>query len=135
MDASVSPVFGEQEGAAYNAHFSCTCYHPIFLFNQFGDLERCALRPGHVASADDRFQLNALAYNMLNFLGTLALPAEIATWSLTSLREKVVKIGAKDIAHARYTVSQMAEVAVPQDLFRGILEMIDDLRCPRVARC
>ena len=293
MDSSVSPVFGEQEGSAYNGHFACTCYHPLFLFNQFGDLERCALRPGNVASADDwrsvlepviaryrgagvkrrffrgdaafaipdiyefleaegykyairltanavlqkrighllrrprgrpshhvrrfhanftyqaaswsrkrrvvakvewhpgelyprvgfivtnlarpaervvafynqrrtaeqwikegknavkwtrlscrtmaanvvRLQLHALAYNMANFLRTLALPPEMATWSLTSLREKVVKIGAKVIAHARYTVFQMAEVAVPRDLFRRILEMIGDLRSRQVARC
>ncbi len=53
MDSSVSPVFGEQESSAYNRHFACACYHPLFLFNQFGDLERCALRPGNVASADD----------------------------------------------------------------------------------
>ena len=32
--------------------FGCTCYHPLFLFNQFGDVERCALRPGNVHSAD-----------------------------------------------------------------------------------
>src|ERR671928_933387 len=52
MDSSVSPTYGEQEGAAYNGHFGCTCYHPLFVFNQFGDLERCALRPGKVHSAD-----------------------------------------------------------------------------------
>src|ERR671926_1207123 len=52
MDSSVSPTYGEQEGTAYNGHFACTCYHPLFVFNQFGDLERCALRPGNVHSAD-----------------------------------------------------------------------------------
>jgi hypothetical protein len=36
----------------YNGHFACTCYHPLFVFNQFGDLERCALRPGNVHSAE-----------------------------------------------------------------------------------
>ena len=51
MDSSVSPTFGEQEGTAYNGHFGCTCYHPLFVFNQFGDLEHCALRPGNVHSA------------------------------------------------------------------------------------
>ena len=51
MDSSVSPTHGEQEGTAYNGHFGCTCYHPLFLFNQFGDLERCSLRPGNVHSA------------------------------------------------------------------------------------
>nr|MBP8304150.1 IS1380 family transposase [Phycisphaerae bacterium] len=53
MDSSVSPTYGEQEGTAYNGHFGCECYHPLFLFNQDGDLERALLRSGNVASADD----------------------------------------------------------------------------------
>ena len=53
MDSSVSPTYGDQEGTAYNGHFGCTCYHPLFVFNQFGDLERCALRPGNVHSAHE----------------------------------------------------------------------------------
>jgi len=53
MDSSVSPTHGDQEGTAYNGHFGCTCYHPLFLFNQFGDVERSSLRPGNVHSADD----------------------------------------------------------------------------------
>ncbi len=52
MDSSESPTYGEQEGSAYNGHFGCTCYHPLFVFNQFGDVERCVLRPGNVHSAD-----------------------------------------------------------------------------------
>ena len=52
MDSSVSPTHGDQEGAAWNGHFDCSCYHPNFLFNQFGMLERCALRNGNVHSAD-----------------------------------------------------------------------------------
>jgi len=52
MDSSVSPTHGDQEGSAWNGHFDCTCYHPNFLFNQFGMLERCALRNGNVHSAD-----------------------------------------------------------------------------------
>src|SRR5688572_2682801 len=292
MDSSESPTHGEQEGSAYHGHFSCTCYHPLFVFNQFGDLERCALRPGNVHSAEGwrevlepviarsrttmkrrsfradagfaspevyelleaedygyvirlpanpvlqrriahlltrpvgrpphevrrfyasfrsqaqswsrsrrvvakvewhpgelsprvgflvtnlcrppervvafynqrgtaeqwiregknaakwtrlscrsmkanavRLQLHALAYNLANFFRTLALPDEVERWSLTTLREKVVKIGAKVITHARYTVFQMAEVAVPRDLFRRILNLIDDLRPKRIARC
>jgi hypothetical protein len=291
MDSSVSPTHGEQEGSAYNGHFGCTCYHPLFVFNHFGDLERCALRPGNLHSAEGwrdvlepvvaryrtmkrryfradaafaspevyefleaedygyvirlpanvvlqrriahlltrpvgrpphevrrfyasfryqaqswghsrrvvakvewhpgelyprvgflvtnlcrppervvafynqrgtaeqwikegknavrwtrlscrsmtanavRLQLHALAYNMANFFRTLVLPDEIERWSLTTLREKVVKIGAKVIAHARYTVFQMAEVAVPRDLFRRILAMIDELRPKRIEPC
>jgi hypothetical protein len=53
MDSSVSAAHGEQEGTAYNGQFGCTCYHPLFVFNQFGGLERCALRSGNVHSADD----------------------------------------------------------------------------------
>jgi len=53
MDSSESPTYGEQEGSSYNGHFGCTCYHPLFVFNQFGDVERCALRPGNVHSAAD----------------------------------------------------------------------------------
>jgi hypothetical protein len=289
MDSSVSPTYGDQEGTAYNGHFACTCYHPLFVFNQFGDLERCALRPGNVHSADGwkdvlepvveryrgkfkrryvradaafanpevyefleaegykyairlpanqvlqqrigyllkrpvgrpprevrryyanfsyqaqswkiprrvvakvewhqgelyprvgfivtnmtgpaervvafynkrgtceqwikegknaikwtrlsccsfaanavRLQLHALAYNLGNFMRTLALPEAVAHWSLTSLREKLVKIGAKVVRHGRYVIFQMAEVAVPRDLFSDILRLIDGLR-PRPA--
>ena len=286
MDSSVSPTHGEQEGTAYNGHFGCTCYHPLFLFNQFGDLERCSLRPGNVHSADGwrnvlepvvmrykerkvrlyfrgdaafaspeiyeyleaegllyvirlkanailqrniahlltrpvgrppdhvrpfprqlqlsgriveqeaavswpkwsgtpgelvprvgfivtnlsrptkrvvafynhrgtaeqhikegknainwtrlscrkfrnnavRLQLHALAYNLGNFMRTLALPKEVEHWSMTTLRDKLVKIGAKVVRHGRYVTFQLAEVAVPRDLFRKILSLIDDLR-------
>jgi hypothetical protein len=285
MDSSVSPTHGNQEGSAYNGHFGCTCYHPLFLFNQFGDLERSSLRPGNVHSADDwenvlkpvvvryqernlrryfrgdaafalpdlceyleaegykyairlkankvlqesvahlltrpvgrppnhvrrfhacfsyqagswdkkrrvvakvewhpgelyprvgfiitnlsrpaervvafynqrgkaeqyikegkyaikwtrlscgkfrnnevRLQLHALAYNLANFMWTLALPKEVKHWSLTTLREKLVKIGAKVVSHGRYVTFQLAEVAVPRELFQKILGLIDDLR-------
>jgi hypothetical protein len=287
LDSSVSPTYGDQEGTAYNGHFGCTCYHPLFLFNQLGDLERCLLRPGNVHSAHDwrdvlvpvverykerevrlylrgdaafaspdiyeyleaeamlytirlpankvlqesiahlltrpvgrppnhvcryyasfsyqarswdrtrrvvakvewhpgelyprvgfivtnlrrpaervvafynqrgtaeqwikegknavkwtrlscrkfnhnavRLQLHALAYNLANFMRTLALPNEVEHWSLTTIREKLVKIGAKVVAHGRYVTFQMAEVAVPRDLFRDILRRIDRLRRP-----
>ena len=285
IDSSVSPTHGDQEGTAYNGHFGCTCYHPLFLFNQFGDLERCALRPGNVHSADGwrdvldpvvtryrgrklrryfrgdaafaapdtyeyleaegfgyairlpansvlqgcighllrrprglpplevrrcyasfsyqagswtkarrvvakvewhpgelyprvgfivtnlsrpaerivafynqrgtaeqhikegknairwtrlscrsfkanavRLQLHALAYNLGNFMRTLALPDPVSHWSLTTLREKLVKIGAKVARHGRYVTFQLAEVAVPRDLFADILRRIDRLR-------
>ena len=62
---------------------------------------------------------------------TLALPETVAHWSLTSLREKLVKIRAKIVNHARYVTFQMAEVAVPRDLFGEILRLIDGLR-PRL---
>ena len=82
-----------------------------------------------------RLQLHALAYNLANFLRTLALPGEVERWSLTSLREKVVKIGAKVISHGRYAIFQMAEVAVPRELFRQILARIAKLRPPDLVAC
>jgi hypothetical protein len=75
-----------------------------------------------------RLQLHALAYNLANFRRTLALPDGIEKWSLASLREKLVKIGAKIVMHARYVVFQMAGVAIPRDLFADILDRIDRLR-------
>ena len=79
-----------------------------------------------------RLQLHALAYNLGNFLRTLALPEAVKQWSLTSLKEKLIKIGAKIVTHARYVIFQMAEVAVPKELFQEILRLIDGLR-PRPA--
>ena len=287
MDSSESPTYGEQEGSAYTGHFGCTCYHSLFVFNQFGDVERCALRPGNVHSADGwhavlepvvaryrrivkrlyfrgdaafanpeiyefleaegigytirlpansvlqsrigqllkrpvgrpphevrryfasftyraqswsrprrvvakvewhpgelyprvgfivtnlarpakrvvtfynqrgsaeqwikegknaikwtrlscrtfaanavRLQLHALAYNLGNFARTLAMPKAAEPWSLTSLREKLIKIGAKVVRHGRYVTFQMAEVAVSRLMFRDILMLIARLRAP-----
>ena len=285
MDSSVSETHGQQEGSAYNGHFECTCYHPLFCFNQFGDVEHALLREGNVHSAKDwravmepvvaryrernlmlyfradaafaqpelyeylesdgygyairlpanevlqreiaplltrpvgrpsnapvvwyadflyqaqswdrsrrvvakvewhkgelfprvgfivtnlsrpakrvvrfynqrgtaeqwikegknalkwtrlschdfvdnqvRLQLFVLAYNMGNFLRQAVLPAAVRHWSLTTLREKLIKIGAKVVRHARQVIFQMAEVAVPRELFRDILRAIERLR-------
>ena len=59
-----------------------------------------------------RLQLHALAYNVGNFLRTLATPEPIKDWSLTTLKEKLIKIGAKVVRHGRYIAFQMAEVAI-----------------------
>jgi hypothetical protein len=285
MDSSDSPTFGRQEGSAYNGHFGYTCYHPLFVFNQLGDIERALLRNGNVYSSDDwqsvlepvveryqdenlvryfrgdaafadpniycfleaedyfyairlkgnnilykhiehlltrpvgrppkkpiiqyhnfyykaaswsksrrviakvewhadelfprigfivtnlrwkssnvvkfynkrgtaeqwikegkyalkwtrlschdfddnqvRLQLFAMAYNIGNFLRRLALPKSINDWSLRTMREKLVKIGAKVVSHARYVTFQMAEVLVSKSLFHQILERIHRLK-------
>ena len=292
MDSSVSETHGAQEGSAYNGHFGCTCYHPLFVFNQFGDLERCSLRPGNAHSAADwrdvlepvvaryrncmkhryfrgdaayanpgiyefleaegykytirlpanavlqerigwllkrpvgrppnevrryyasfsyqaaswnkprkvvakvewhpgelyprvgfiltnmtrppervtlfynqrgtaeqhikegknavtwtrlscrhfasnavRLQLHALAYNLGNFLRTLTLPEAVSHWSMTTLRDRLVKIGAKIVRHGRSITFQMAEVMVPRTLFQQILDAIAALRPLPPARC
>ena len=59
---------------------------------------------------------------------TLALPGEAESWSLTTIRQKLVKIGARVAAHTRYAIFQIAEVAVPRELFGRVLAMIDSLR-------
>jgi len=75
-----------------------------------------------------RLQLFALAYNLGNFMRTLALPDEVSHWSLTTLREKLIKIGAKVVRHGRYMTFQLAEVAVSRGLFARILGLIGRLR-------
>jgi Transposase DDE domain group 1 len=75
-----------------------------------------------------RLQLFALAYNLGNFLRQLALPREVRHWSLTTLREKLIKIGAKVVSRSKTLTSQMAEVAVPRRVFAAILDRIDRLR-------
>lgn len=77
-----------------------------------------------------RLQLHALAYNLGNFLRTLALPEAVKHWSLTALQNELVKIGAKVTRHGRYINLQLAEVAVSRALFTQILRLIADLRAP-----
>ncbi|MCP5000665.1 MAG: transposase, partial [Hyphomicrobiales bacterium] len=80
------------------------------------------------AANEVRLQLHALAYNLANFLRTLVLPRTIADWSLTSLRDRMIKIGAKAVRHARSISLQLAEVAVPRDLWNEMLAKISDLK-------
>ena len=82
-----------------------------------------------------RPHLHALAYNLADFLRTLAPPAEVAQWSLTTLRERLVKIGARIVRHGRSITFQMAEVMVPRALFRQILDAIAMLRPLPPVRC
>ena len=67
-------------------------------------------------------------YNLGNFLRQLTLPRPVRTWSLTTLREKLIKIGAKVVSHGRYIAFQMAEVAIPRQMFQEILQLIAELR-------
>jgi hypothetical protein len=50
MVSSESPTDGEQEGSAYSGYFGCTFEHPLFVFNQLSDVERCVLRPGNATA-------------------------------------------------------------------------------------
>jgi hypothetical protein len=71
-----------------------------------------------------RLQLRVLAYKLSNFLRRLELPPSIRQWTLTTLRDKLIKIGSKTVYHARYVTLQLAEVTVPRRLFRAILDRI-----------
>jgi hypothetical protein len=68
------------------------------------------------------------ARNLGNFLRTLATPEPIKDWSLTSLKDKLIKIGAKVVSHGRYVIFQMAEVAIARQVFQEILRLIAELR-------
>ena len=71
-----------------------------------------------------RLQPRVLAYNLDNFLRRLALPPRVKQWSLTTLCDKLIKLGARVVHHARYVMCQLAEVAVSRELFAAILERI-----------
>src|SRR6266851_5213564 len=75
-----------------------------------------------------RLQLHTLAYNLGNFLRTLATPEPIKDWSLTTLKDNLIKIGAKVVSHGRYIIFQMAEVAIARQMFQEILRLIAQLR-------
>jgi len=60
---------------------------------------------------------------------------KVVPWSLTALQEKLVKISVKVVRHGRYITFQMAEVAIPRNLFVGILRLIDGLRPAPLSPC
>jgi hypothetical protein len=91
----------------------------------------------HTRPARDRSQpvCRETGYNLGNFMRTLALPAEAMRWSMTTLRERLVRIGARIVWHGRSMIFRMAEVMVPQGMFREILAAIAALRPSPAARC
>jgi Transposase DDE domain group 1 len=99
-------------------------------------IPRCSLR-GRAANAVS-LQLHALASNLGNFLRAflraLATPEPIKDWSLASLKEKLIKIGAKIVSQGCYVAFQMAEIAIPRNLFAEILRLVAELR-PASAKC
>ncbi len=105
-------------------------------WTRFGALTPVHRTDGHVSPCQKfrnnevRLQLHALAYNLANFMRTLALPRSVAHWSLTTLREKLVKIGARMVRHGRYVTFQLADVAVSGRMFGQLLARIARLRAP-----
>jgi hypothetical protein len=118
------------------------CRRPVIVFyNQRGTAEQwikegkgaikwTRLSCRTFAANAVRLQLHVLAYNLGNFMRTLAMPKPTEPWSLTSLREKLIKIGAKVTSHGRYVTFQMAEVALSRHMFADILSLIARLRAP-----
>jgi hypothetical protein len=86
----------------------------------------------HSPPTPSRLQRHALADNLGNFSRALATSEPSQDGSLTSLKEKLIKIGAKVVSHRRYVALQMSEVAVPRNLLADILRLIAELRPPPV---
>ena len=96
-------------------------------------LERLCLPSGTPLAVGDSelvYSQRSQTANLRNFMRTLAMPKAAEPWSLTSLREKLIKIGTKVVSHGRYVTFQMAEIAVPQQMFVDILSLIARLRAP-----
>jgi len=127
--ASSSPTWrgqAERVVAFYNHRGTCEQY----IKEGKGAVKWTRLSCRSFAANAVCLQLHALAYNLGNFMRTLAMPKTAEPWSLTSLREKLIKIGAKVVSHGRYVTFQMAEVAVPRQMFQEILSLIARLRAP-----
>src|ERR1700731_1904958 len=118
--------FAENVVAFYNKRGTCEQW----IKEGKGAIKWTRLSCRTFAANGVRLQLHALAYNLGNFLRTLATPEPIKDWSLTTLKEKLIKIGAKVVRHGRYVAFQMAEVAIPRNLFANILQTIAQLRPP-----
>ncbi len=82
-----------------------------------------SLMPPAAALASSTFPADSM-------LGRLALPRSVKHWSLTTLRERLIKIGAKVVTRSRHVMFQMAEVAVQRELFAAILERIQRFCAP-----
>ena len=113
MDSSVSPTYGNQEGSAYNGYFECTCYHPLFCFNQYGDVERALLRNGNVHSADDWQRVlepiieRYRAYNILKFFRGDAAFADPKVYSCLEAADYFYAIRLKDNAILHGTIEPL----------------------------
>jgi hypothetical protein len=116
----------ERVGALYNQRGTCEQY----INEGKNAIKWTRLSCRTFAANAVRLQPHVLAYNLGNFMRTLAIPKGAEPWSLSSLREKLIKIGAKVVSHRRYVTFQLAEVAVPQRMFADILSLIARLRAP-----
>ena len=114
--------------AIYNKRGTCEQY----IKEGKGAIKWTRLSCRSFAANAVHLQLHALAYNLANFLRTLATPEPTKDRSMTTLKEKLIKIGEKVVNHGRYVAFQLAEVAIPRNLFADILRLIVELRAPPV---
>jgi hypothetical protein len=131
---------------ADGAHVTRPAERVVAFYNQRGTAEQW-IKKGKNAVASTRLschrfaanavrlQLHALAYNLANFLRTLALREDVKHWSLTTLRNRLVKIGARIVRHGHSVIFQMAEVAASRAVFQTILGTIAALGPLLPARC
>lgn len=138
MNSSVSETHGAQEGSSrYYSSFTYQAaswskprrvvakveWHPGELYPRVEfivtNMARLFCRR-FVANAVG-LQLHALAYNLANFLRTLTLPETASHWSMTTLRNRPEKIGAKIVRHGRSITFQPARFMFSCDLFQQIL--------------
>jgi hypothetical protein len=102
----------------------------------YGSRKEKARSSGHGCRAGrsppTRSAYSFMRWPTISEMRTLATPEPIKEWSMTTLKEKLIKIGAKIVSHGRYVAFQMAEVAIPRNLFADILRLIAELRPPLV---
>jgi len=145
LDATDDRLHGHQEGRFFHGYYDCYCYLPLYVFCgrhllatklRRADIDASAGAVEEIARivARNPRQLAKRAHPAAGRfrLRPLATPEPIKDWSLTSLKEKLIKIGAKVVSHGRYVAFQMAEGAIPRNLFADILRLIAELRPPPV---
>ncbi len=93
VDSSESPVHGAQEQSAYNGHFECVCYHPLFVSNEDGDCLAAKLRPGNVHSADGWDEVLLPVIGRVRARGQTVVVRADAAFALPALYEALEQQG------------------------------------------
>jgi hypothetical protein len=117
MDSSVSPTDGEQEMSVWNGHYACTCNHPLFVFNQFGDLERTRCLPATFTAPTAETVCSSPSLRAIRARSRESISGRTQPLQCQKSTSSI-KIGAKVVSHRRYVAFQMAEVAIPRQTFQ-----------------
>ena len=81
-------------------------------------------------SNEVRLWLSVVAYNLGNLWWRLVLPQRISKWSLTSLQQRLVKVGGRLARHARYYWFLLVESQLTRRLFGAMVRRIELLPLP-----